>query len=154
MTAALPSCLHVPTIPSPRVAVAVPSPDKVISNGFPAVSVTFHAPSNSFAAKQATAIMPIANTAATAVLIVFLIVCMCSLLSARVSQFAVYVGCNLPRRQSVSAAQAGNRTVVVHDFHNAPRTKPIIPAKARVVNGWVRRDLSMAFDKLPPTAPT
>ncbi len=70
-TPEVPSCFQVPTIPSPRLAVAVPSPDKVISNGFPAVSVTFHAPSNSLAAKQATAITPMAKSAAGMVLVAF-----------------------------------------------------------------------------------
>ena len=41
-----------------------------------------------------------------------------------------------------------------HDFHNAPKTNPIIPAKASVVYGCFRRDLSIAFDKLLLTAPT
>ena len=44
ITAELPSSFQVPVIPSPRVAFAAPSLDSVISNGCPAVSLTFHTP--------------------------------------------------------------------------------------------------------------
>jgi hypothetical protein len=42
ITAELPSSFQVPVIPSPRVAFAAPPLDSVISNGCPAVSLTFH----------------------------------------------------------------------------------------------------------------
>src|SRR6516165_4796124 len=46
ITAELPSSFQVPVIPSPRVAFSAPPLDSVISNGCPAVSFTFHTPSN------------------------------------------------------------------------------------------------------------
>src|SRR6516165_10856027 len=46
ITAELPSSFQVPVIPSPRVAFAAPPLDSMISNGCPAVSFTFHTPSN------------------------------------------------------------------------------------------------------------
>ena len=69
ITAALPTSFHVPTIPSPRLAVALPLPDKVISKGFPAVSVTFHLPSNWLAAKQGTPVVSMAKIATRIVLV-------------------------------------------------------------------------------------
>ena len=51
ITAALPSSFQVPVIPSPLVAFATPPPDNVISKGRPAVSLTFHTPSNALAAR-------------------------------------------------------------------------------------------------------
>src|SRR6266496_3399427 len=53
ITAVLPSSFQVPVIPSPRVAFAAPSLDKVISKGCPDVSLTFHTPSNALAARVA-----------------------------------------------------------------------------------------------------
>jgi len=71
----------VPTILSPRLALALLSADKVISKGFPAVSVTFHAPSKELAAKQATTIILMAKTTDRIVLVAFLIMCMVRSLS-------------------------------------------------------------------------
>ena len=51
--AALPSSFQVPVIPSPLVAFATPPLDNVISKGRPAVSLTFHTPSNALAARLA-----------------------------------------------------------------------------------------------------
>jgi hypothetical protein len=53
ITAELPSSFQVPVIPSPRVAFAAPPLDSVISNGCPAVSLTFHTPSKALAARAA-----------------------------------------------------------------------------------------------------
>src|SRR5450759_226747 len=73
ITAALPSSFQVPVIPSARVAFATPSLDKVISKGCPAVSFTFHTPSNALAARLARLVIPIKQAAVTAALIVFLL---------------------------------------------------------------------------------
>jgi Transposase domain (DUF772) len=74
ITAALPSSFQVPVIPSPRVAFATPPLDKVISKGCPAVSFTFHTPSNALAARLARLVIPKKQAAVTAVLIAFLII--------------------------------------------------------------------------------
>src|SRR5680860_1722238 len=67
ITAAPPSSSHVPINPSPaRSALAEPSVDRVIWNGFPLVSWTFHTPSNWLAARVAKLVRAIANTAAKA----------------------------------------------------------------------------------------
>jgi hypothetical protein len=74
ITAALPSSFQVPVIPLPRVAFATPLLDKVISKGRPAVSLTFHTPSNALAARLAKLVIPTKQAAVTATLIVFLII--------------------------------------------------------------------------------
>jgi hypothetical protein len=74
MTAALPSSFQVPVIPSPRVAFATPPLDNVISKGRPAVSLTFHTPSNALAARLARLVIPSKAAAVTAALIVLLII--------------------------------------------------------------------------------
>jgi hypothetical protein len=73
ITAALPSSFQVPVIPSPRVAFATPPLDKVISNGYPAVSFTFHTPSNALSARLARVVIPIKQPTITAALIALLI---------------------------------------------------------------------------------
>jgi hypothetical protein len=72
ITAVLPSSFQVPVIPSPRVAFAAPSLDRVISKGCPDVSFTFHTPSNALAARVARLVIPIKQAAVTAALIAFL----------------------------------------------------------------------------------
>ena len=72
--AALPSSFQVPVIPSPLVAFATPPLDNVISKGRPAVSLTFHTPSNALAARLARLVIPIKQAAVMAALIVFLII--------------------------------------------------------------------------------
>jgi hypothetical protein len=74
ITAALPSSFQVPVIPSPLVAFATPPLDNVISKGRPAVSLTFHTPSNALAARLVRLVIPIKQAAVTAALIVFLII--------------------------------------------------------------------------------
>src|SRR6516165_4598483 len=65
ITAELPSSFQVPVIPSPRVAFADPPFDSVISNGCPAVSFTFHTPSNVLWATAAKLVTPKKQAAIT-----------------------------------------------------------------------------------------
>jgi hypothetical protein len=75
ITAALPSSFQVPVIPSPLVAFATPPLDKVTSKGRPAVSLTFHTPSNAACGEaRDTRHSNQAGAAVTAALIVFLII--------------------------------------------------------------------------------
>src|SRR6516162_4028532 len=73
ITAELPSSFQVPVIPSPRVAFAAPPLDSVISNGCPAVSFTFHTPSNALSARAPKLVTPKKQVAVTAAIAVFLI---------------------------------------------------------------------------------
>ena len=73
ITAELPSSFQVPVIPSPRVAFAAPPLDSVISNGCPAVSFTFHTPSNTLWATVAKHVPPKKQAAVTAAIAAFLI---------------------------------------------------------------------------------
>src|SRR5215470_4771970 len=73
ITAELPSSFQVPVIPSPRVAFAAPPLDSVISNGCPAVSFTFHTPSNTLWATVAKLVTPKKQAAVTAAIAAFLI---------------------------------------------------------------------------------
>jgi len=73
MTAALPSSFQVPFIPSPRVALATPPLDNVISKGCPPVSATFHTPSNAPAARLPPLITPIKQVAVAIAISVFLL---------------------------------------------------------------------------------
>src|SRR5690242_18923595 len=72
ITAELPSSFQVPVIPSPRVAFAAPPLDSVISNGCPAVSLTFHTPSKALAARAAKLVTAKKQVAATAAIAAFL----------------------------------------------------------------------------------
>src|SRR6516225_6229082 len=73
ITAELPSSFQVPVIPSPRVAFAAPPLDSVISNGCPAVSFTFHTPSNALSARAPKLVTPKKQVAITAAIAAFLI---------------------------------------------------------------------------------
>src|SRR6516165_3284051 len=70
ITAEFPSSFQVPVIPSPRVAFAGPPLDRVILNGCPAVSFTFHTPSNVLWATAAKLVTP-KKQAATAAIAAF-----------------------------------------------------------------------------------
>src|SRR6516164_6516473 len=73
ITAELPSSSHVPVIPSPRVAFAAPPLDSAISNGYPAVSFTFHTPSNALSARAPKLVTPKKQAAIAAFLIFVLL---------------------------------------------------------------------------------
>jgi hypothetical protein len=73
ITAELPSSFQVPVIPSPRVAFASPPVESVISNGCPAVSFTFHVPSNVLWARAPKLVTPKKQTALTAAIAAFFI---------------------------------------------------------------------------------
>ncbi|HAN63709.1 MAG TPA: hypothetical protein DCQ79_07580 [Rhizobiales bacterium] len=74
ITADLPSSFQVPTMPSPRLAFAFPSPDSVISKSCPVVSFTFHTPSNALAARLLTVVIARTKTAARTAAFAFPIV--------------------------------------------------------------------------------
>jgi hypothetical protein len=74
ITALLPSSFQLPTIPSPRLAFAAPSPDSVISKGYPAVSFTFHVPMKSLAARLAKLVIATAKAAARTAVVTLLTV--------------------------------------------------------------------------------
>src|SRR6516162_9355046 len=101
ITAELPSSFQVPVIPSPRVAFAAPPLDSVISNGYPAVSFTFHTPSNALSARAPKLVTP-KKQAAIAAFLIFVLLATSMLVTEnplRILSFFSPKLCSLPRRQ-------------------------------------------------------
>src|SRR6516162_8858982 len=105
ITAESPSSFQVPVIPSPRVAFAAPPLDSVISNGCPAVSFTFHTPSNALSARAPKLVTP-KKQAAIAAFLIFVLLATSMLvtengalnLTVRLLSFSPPKLCSLPRR--------------------------------------------------------